>query len=60
MNSDRSNNLSLKYLQRITLTDCRDIGIRKFELVAKTQFLWTNKVMFKKEKDLKAGEKKID
>ena len=38
MNSDRSNKLSLKY-QRFTLSGCRDIGIRKFEFVAKTQFL---------------------
>ena len=38
INSVRSNNLSLKY-QRFILTDCRDIEIRKFEVVAKTQFL---------------------
>ena len=29
----------LKY-QRFTLSGCRDIGIRKFEFVAKTQFLY--------------------
>ena len=38
MNSDISNNLSLKY-QKITLSGCNDIGIRRFEFVAKTQFL---------------------
>ena len=37
-NSVRSNNLSLKY-QRFIPTGCRDIEIRKFEVVAKTQFL---------------------
>jgi len=39
MNSDRSNNLSLKY-QRFTPSDREGIGIRKFEFVAKTQFLY--------------------
>jgi len=34
------NNLSLKY-QICTLSNCKDIGIRKFEFVAKTQFLCT-------------------
>jgi len=38
-NSVRSNNLSLKY-ERVKPTGCRDIEIRKFEVVAKTQFLW--------------------
>ena len=38
MNSVRSNNLSLKY-QSFTTVGCKDIGIRKFEFVAKTQFL---------------------
>ena len=38
MNSVRSNNVSLKY-QRPTPSGCKDIGIRKFEFVAKTQFL---------------------
>ena len=32
INSGRSNNQSLKY-QRFTPTSCKDIGIRKFELV---------------------------
>ena len=34
----RSNNLSLKY-QRSTPSDYKDTEIRKFEFVAKTQFL---------------------
>ena len=38
MNSFRSNNLSLKY-KRFTPSDCNDIGTRKFNFVAKTQFL---------------------
>ena len=38
MNSVRSNNLSLKY-QRFATSGCKDIRIRKFEFVAKTQFL---------------------
>jgi len=38
MNSVRPNNLSLKY-QRFTSSDCKDIGIRQFEFVTKTQFL---------------------
>ena len=37
--SVRSKSLSLKY-QRL-LSGCQDIGIRKFEFVAKTQFLCT-------------------
>ena len=37
-NSVRPNNLSLKY-QRFTSSDCKDIGIRQFEFVTKTQFL---------------------
>jgi len=39
INSVRWNNLSLKY-QRFTRSGCEDIGIRKFEFVAKTQFLF--------------------
>ena len=42
MNSVRSNNLSLKY-QRVTPSGCKDIGIRKFEFVVKTQFHWQGK-----------------
>ena len=38
MNSVGSNNLSLK-CQRFTPTGCKDIGIKKFEFVAETQFL---------------------
>ena len=38
MNSDRSNNLSLKYLRSI-LSVCKEIKIRKFEFVVKTHFL---------------------
>jgi len=38
MNSVRSNNLSLKY-QVFTPSGLQDIGIIKFEFVAKTQFL---------------------
>ena len=38
MNSARSNSLSLKY-HRFTPSSCKDIGIRIFEFVAKTQFL---------------------
>ena len=40
MNSFKLNNQSLKY-QRFTRSDCIDIGLRKLEFVAKTQFLWT-------------------
>ena len=35
------NNLSLKY-QRFTISGCKKIVIRKFEIVAKTQFLCKN------------------
>jgi len=38
MNFVRSNILSLKY-QRFTPTSCKDIWIRQFEVVAKTQIL---------------------
>ena len=41
INSVRPNNPSLKY-QRFIPTGCRDIEIRKFEVVAKTQFLLKN------------------
>ena len=37
MNSVRSNNLSLKY-QMFIPSSRKDIGIRKFEFVAQTQF----------------------
>ena len=39
MNSVTSNNLSLKYLRFIP-SICNDIGIREFEFVSKTQFLY--------------------
>ena len=39
MNSVKSNSLSLKY-RRFTPSGCKDIEIRKFEFVAKTQFLY--------------------
>ena len=38
MKSVRSNSLSMKY-QKFTPSDCKDIEIRKFEFVAKTQLL---------------------
>ena len=42
-NYDRSNSLSLKY-QRFTPSGCKDIGIRKFEFVAKTHFILRHEV----------------
>ena len=39
MNYDKSISLNLKY-QRFTITGCTEIEIRKFEFVAKTQFLY--------------------
>ena len=47
MNSVETNNPSLKYL-RFTLLSCKDIGIGKFEFVAKTQFLLNDKIVTKK------------
>ena len=41
MNSVRSNSLSLKY-QGFSPPGCQEIGIIKFEFVAKTQFLLLN------------------
>ena len=38
----RSNSLSVKY-QRFTASGFKDIGIRKFEFVAKAQFLFIEK-----------------
>ena len=46
MNVVRSNNISLKY-ERFTSSVCKDIGIRKFEFVAKTHFLYTKIDMYK-------------
>ena len=45
INSVRSNNLSFKY-QRFTPSDCKDLGIRIFEFVAKTQFLTPMRKIF--------------
>ena len=39
MNPLQSNNPCLKYY-RFTPSSCKDIGIRKFELVAKTEFFY--------------------
>ena len=44
MNYVRSNSLSLKY-QGLPPSGCQDIGINKFEFVAKTQFLYCSKIM---------------
>ena len=49
MNSDRSNNVSLKY-QSFTSSGCKDIGFTKTECVAKTQFL------YKYKKNINASE----
>ena len=38
MHSARLNNPSLKY-QMVTPPDCKEVGIKQFEFVAKTQFL---------------------
>ena len=38
MNSIKSNHLSLKY-RKFTPSGCKDIEIRKFEFMPKTQFL---------------------
>ena len=43
LNYVRSNNHSLKY-QRLTSLDRRNIGIRLFEFVAKTQFLYGSQI----------------
>jgi len=48
MNSERSNNLSLKY-QEFTQSGCEDKVIRKFEFLAKTLILYkTESLVFKK------------
>ena len=44
INSVTSNNLSLKY-QRFTLAGCKDMGTIPFELLAKTQFLFREKLL---------------
>ena len=57
MNSVRSNNLSLKY-RRFKPSDCEDIEIRKFELVAKTQYSFQLKMKIRKNKSRKGGKRK--
>ena len=52
MNYVRSNSLSLKY-QGFPPSDSQDIGIRKFEFVAKSQFLCT--ALLNTNFDLKPG-----
>ena len=51
MNSVRPKNLSLKY-KRFTSSDRKDIGIRKFEFVTKTQFLYSVTVPVVSEQNL--------
>ena len=46
INSGRSNSLSLKY-QRFTPSGCKDIGVRKYKFVAKTQFLFSDFSFFR-------------
>ena len=48
MNSVRLNSLSLKY-ERFTLLSYKDIEIRKFKIVAKSQFLWLDLIKRKQE-----------
>ena len=43
MNSVRLKSLSLKY-QKFSVSGCKDIGIRKVEFVAKTQFFSVQKL----------------
>ena len=43
MNLNESNSLSLEY-KRYTSSACKDIDIRKFEFVTKTQFLLNGKL----------------
>ena len=56
MNSVRSNSFSLKY-QRFTLSDCKDIWIRTFNFVTRTQFLYK---IIKKNRFAKMGVKLSD
>ena len=53
MNYVRLSNASLKY-QRFTPSGCRNIGIRQFEFVAKTQFLYMVNIdsFFLRDRDL--------
>ena len=43
MNSVKSDSLSLKYY-RFMPSGCKDVGIRKFDIEAKTQFLFSRKL----------------
>ena len=45
-NSDRFNNLSLKYIKRFTPSGYKDMKVRKFYLVANTEFLWNRLLRF--------------
>ena len=49
MNSVRSNNLNFKY-QTFTTSSCQYIEIRKFEFVAKTQFLCYSQILIVKDR----------
>ena len=51
VNSVRSNGLSLKY-QRFASSGCNDIGFRKYEFAAKTQFLYVHSFHFETSKTL--------
>ena len=48
MNSERSNNLNLKY-KSCTRSSCQDKEIVKFEFVAKTQFLCYSQILIVKD-----------
>ena len=52
MNSVRTKCISLKVL-RFTTSGCKDIVVRKFEFVAKTQFLFVFKHYFLFNKKIK-------
>ena len=42
MKSIRSNSLSLKVLKALPFPGCKDIGMRIFQWMATTQFLWVD------------------
>ena len=44
----------MKYLRSITALGCKDIGIRKSDFVANTQFLWTKEIKLKISPSLRA------
>ena len=56
MNSVKLNNLSFKYL-RFTQSGCKGIGIRKFDFMAKNQFLFTIRFALFLNKMIKSTEK---